>query len=144
MDIIANILCTYTLGRSQLGWQKKIKTTTIDFFWQLVLLLFSFFFFFFFVLKISQTLSPSFSWWKSMSWIHDRKKILKNNKKENILDIKYKNWVFFLISAHLQGKKIQSEGKFKMIFLSLYIDISYVVVFKLYKSLNSQNSNYLR
>ena len=31
-----------------------------------------------------------------------------------------------------------------MIFLSLYIDISYVVVFKLYKSLNSQNSNYLR
>ena len=42
------------------------------------------------------------------------------------------------------GFFIQSEGKFKMIFLSLYIDISYVVVFKLYKSLNSQNSNYLR
>ena len=78
-----------------------------------------------------------------MSWIHDRKKILKNNKKENILDIKYKNWVFFLFLL-IYKEKIQSEEKFKMIFLSLYIDISYVVVFKLYKSLNSQNSNYLR
>ena len=119
MDIIANILCTYTLGRSQLGWQKKIKTTTIDFFWQLVLLLFSFFFFFF-VLKISQTLSPSFSWWKSMSWIHDRKKILKNNKKENILDIKYKNWVFFLFLLIYKEKnpkwsKIQND-------ISIFID----------------------
>ena len=98
------------LGRSQLGWQKKIKTTTIDFFWQLVLLLFSFFFFFFFVLKISQTLSPSFSWWKSMSWIHDRKKILKNNKKENILDIKYKNWVFSY-SCSFTRKKNPKWGK---------------------------------
>ena len=80
-----------------------------------------------------------------MSWIHDRKKILKNNKKENILDIKYKNWVFsYSCSFDIYKEKILSEGKLKMIFLSLYIDISYVVVFKLYKSLNSQNSNYLR
>ena len=57
--------------------------------------------------------------------------------------MKYKNWVFFLFLL-IYKEKIQSEGKFKMIFLSLYIDISYVVVFKLYKSLNSQNSNYLR
>ena len=80
-----------------------------------------------------------------MSWIHDRKKILKNNKKENILDIKYKDWVFsYSCSFDIYKEKILSEGKLKMIFLSLYIDISYVVVFKLYKSLNSQNSNYLR
>ena len=102
MDIIANILCTFTLGRSQLGWQKKNQNHNNRFFLTIGS---AFVFFFSFSLKISQTLSPSFSWWKSMSWIHDRKKILKNNKKENILDIKYKNWVFFLIPAHLQGKK---------------------------------------
>ena len=64
-----------------------------------------------------------------MSWIHDRKKILKNNKKENILDIKYKNWVFsYSCSFDIYKEKIQSEEKFKMIFLSLYPDISYVQV----------------
>ena len=32
-------------------------------------------------LKISQTLSPSFSWWKSMSWSHDQKSCKKTKKK---------------------------------------------------------------
>ena len=71
--------------RSQLDGRKKRSTTTMDFFWQLVLLLFSFFSF---SLKISQTLSPSFSWWKSMSWSHDRKVDLEN--KEDILLAKVK------------------------------------------------------
>ena len=40
----------------------------------------AFVFFFSFSLKISQTLSPSFSWWKSMSWSHDRKVDLEKRR----------------------------------------------------------------
>ena len=39
------------------------------------------FLFFSLPLKISQTLSPSFSWWKSMSWSHDQKSCKKNKEK---------------------------------------------------------------
>ena len=62
--------------RSQLDGRKKNQPQQWIFFhnWFCFCFLFSFF------LKISQTLSPSFSWWKSMSWSHDRKVDLEKRR----------------------------------------------------------------
>ena len=74
MDIIANIL-----PEEEVSWmaEKKINHNNRFF----LTIGSAFVFFFFFALKISRTLSPSFSWWKSMSWIHDRKKDPEKQQK---------------------------------------------------------------
>ena len=74
----------YLLLKKSVGWQKKNQPQQ----WIFLTIGSAFVFFFSFSLKISQTLSPSFSWWKSMSWSHDRKVDLE--EKEDILFVKVK------------------------------------------------------